>query len=246
MNDTTLETLASETFPRPVKSLSRQFVVLCLVLLGFTRLGAQPSDELIRALEDFRTEGPKGWAFTQTSYSPDRSRVETFTPLAASHLRWSLVAENGAPPSSKTIETYRQQQTRRTSGQTAPNVKDQLVLESAELREDDDERQYWYFSLRPGADDDSSAEHMGTMLTFHLPTQTIEKIELASFEEFSPVFGVNVESARTLIAYTIPTETTPSLLREIQVSIRGSAFYFKSLDSDMTVSYSDYEYMGKN
>ena len=229
-----------------MKSLSRQFVVLCLVLLGFTCLVAQPSDELIRALEDFRTEGPKGWAFTQTSHSPDRSRIETFTPLAASHLRWSLMEENGAPPSSKTVETYRQQQTRRTSGQTAPNVKDQLILESAELREDDGERQHWHFQLRRGADDDSSAEHMGTMLTFHLPTQTIEKIELASFEKFSPVFGVNVESARTLIAYTIPTEATPSLLREIQVSIRGSAFYFKSLDSDMTVSYSDYEYMGKN
>lgn len=197
-------------------------------------------------LKDFRTEGPKGWSFTQASHSEDRSRVETFNPLKASHLRWSLVSENGAPPSSKTTETYRQQQTRRTSGQTAPNVKQQLILESAELREEDDERQIWYFRLRPGADDDSSAEHMGTTLTFHLPSKTIERIDLASFEAFSPVFGVNVESARTSLVYSLPTEAKPSLLKKISVSIRGRAFFFKSLDSDMTVSYSDYEYMGKN
>ncbi|GAB5560826.1 MAG: hypothetical protein SynsKO_24730 [Synoicihabitans sp.] len=224
-------------------SFSRFLILtLCLALPGW----AQPSPKLLAALEDFRTEGPKGWAFTQTSISTDRSRVETYDPLQASHLRWNLITENGEAPSSSTLESYRQQQTRRTGGNTAPNVKEQLILETAELRVDDGERQQWHFRLKPGAEDDRSAEHMASTLTFHVPTATIEKIELASFEEFNPVFGVTVESARTLIEYSLPIENRPSLLQKIEVSIRGDAFYFKSIDSDMVVSYSDYEYRGKN
>ncbi|MBT5901691.1 MAG: hypothetical protein HOH58_06250 [Opitutaceae bacterium] len=119
-------------------------------------------------------------------------------------------------------------------------------MASAELLERSDNREKWRFQLRPGANDDRSAEHMQSTLTFHLPSQTIERIELASFESFSPVFGVTVDSARTSISYSLPLNDRPSLLQEIEVSIRGRAFYFKSLDSDMTVSYSDYEYMGKN
>lgn len=219
---------------------------LFLSLGGAIFCPAAPSPELATALATFRTEGPKGWAFTQTSTSPDRSRVETYNPLAASHLRWSLITENGTTPSAETLESYRQQQTRRTGGQTAPNVKEQLIMETAELRGDDGQRQQWYFRLKPGADDDSSAEHMATTITFHLPSRTIERIELASFESFSPVLGVNVESARTVIEYSQSTSERPSLLQSIKVSIRGRAFWFKSIDSDMTVSYSDYQYMGKS
>lgn len=207
---------------------------------------AQPSPQFLAALEDFRTEGPKGWAFTQTSVSTERSRVETYDPLTASHLRWNLITENGETPPSSTLENYRQQQTRRTGGNTAPNVKEQLILESAELQSDDGERQQWHFRLEPGGGDDRSAEHMASTLTFHVPTSTIERIELASFEEFSPVFGVTVESAKTVIQYSLPADDTPSLLQKIEVSIRGDAFYFKSIDSDMVVSYTDYRYRGKN
>jgi hypothetical protein len=223
-------------------------IVFPAVLSIWTAVGllAQPSESLLAALAGFRTEGPKGWAFVQTSESTDRSRVESFNPLAASHLRWTLLTENGATPSAKTTESYRQQQTRRTGGQTAPNVEEQLILESAELLETANDREIWQFQLRPGAGDDSSAEHMHSTITLHVPSRTIERIELASFESFSPVFGVSVESARTRITYSLPQDDRPTLLQEIKVSIRGRAFYFKSLDSDMTVSYSDYEYMGKN
>lgn len=226
-------------------SFLRQILASALILSGISALEAQPSPELTAALKTFRTEGPKGYAFTQTSHSPDRTRIETFDPLKAAHLQWDLISEDGVPPSERTIDTYRQQQTRRTGGETAPNVKEQLDMASAQLQSDDGERQEWRFRLQPGAEDDSSAEHMESTITFHPASGTIEKIALASFEPFSPVFGVKIESAQTIIEYSLPTADTPSLLQHIEVSIRGRAFYFKSLDSDMTVSYSDYKYAGK-
>jgi len=224
---------------------TRITVVLLFVSLGLPALWAQPSEKLQAALDDFRTEGPKGWAFTQSSRSTEFSRVETFDPLKPSHLQWDLVLEDDQTPSAKILETYRQQHTRRTGGNTAPNVKEQLDLTTATLIATENERERWRFKLVPGGADDRSAEHMQSIITLHLPTNTIEQIELMNFEPFSPVFGVNVETARTVINYSLPQLERPSLLQEIRVTIRGRAFLFKSLDSDMVVTYSDFEYLGK-
>ena len=226
----------------------RRLLVLSLtaILALSAPLWAELSPELREALDSFRTEGPKGWAFTQTTVSTDRSRVESFDPLQNYHLKWTLVAENGVEPTEAELSTYRQQQTRRSGGETAPNVKEQMDYESAELVSDNGTEAEWLFRLKPGGSDDSSAEHMASRLTFHRPTSTISRIELFSLEPFSPVLGVKIESAKTLIEYSLPDENTPSLLQKIQVAVRGKAFYFKSLDSDLTVSYSDYRYAGKH
>jgi len=216
-----------------------------LFLWSSALLPAAVSLELKTALDSFRTEGPKGWAFTQSTSSPDKSRIEKFDPLQDFHVKWTLVSENGVPPTAEETSTYRQQQTRRSGGNTAPNVKEQMDYETAELVSDDGTESEWFFRLKPGADDDSSAEHMAVKLWFHQPTKTIKRIELHSLETFSPVLAVKIELARTVIEYSLPEGDTPSLLQRIQVTIRGRAFYFKSLDSDLTVSYSDYRYAGK-
>jgi hypothetical protein len=227
--------------------LIARFILSCAAILVLSAVFAvaQPSAELREALASFRTEGPKGWAFTQTSRSTEFSRVETFDPLRAAHLQWDLVLENDAPPSDSKVETYRQQQTRRTGGRPAPNVKEQLDYTTARLEREEDGREYWHFNLKPGGSDDRSAEHMAARITFHKASDTIEEIELTNFEPFSPVFGVQVETARTHMRYSLPDDALPSLLQEITVTIRGRAFYFKSLDSDMKVVYSDYRYCGK-
>ena len=226
----------------------RTCTALLMIWAGMaaTLVVAAPSPELAAALEAFRTEGPKGWAFTQTTSAEDRTRVEVFDPTQPDHLKMTLVSENGAPPNADVLRRYREGQTRRTGGYNAPNVKEQLDYESAELLSHENDRETWRFKLVPGADDDSSAEHMNLTLVFHTPTKTIERVELGSTEPFSPVFGVNVELARTTIEYSLPQDDgTPSLLQRISVTVRGRAFLFKSLDSDMTVVYSDQRYAGK-
>ncbi len=245
--DAALETGLSPALPCRfmVRSL-RFFTCLLWCVVALPGVVAQPSEALLEALQGFRTEGPKGWAFTQTSRSTEFSRVETFDPLRPAHLQWSLLMENDRPPSAGTLESYREQQTRRTGGNTAPNVKEQLIMDTATLRASEDDRELWHFQLKPGGSDDRSAEHMDTVITLHVPTGTIERVELANFEPFSPVFGVKVETARTIIEYSLPTDDRPSLLQNIAVTIRGRAFFIKSLDSDMTVTYSNYEYMGKD
>lgn len=214
---------------------------LCLGALG----AEPPPPELVAALDGFRTGGPKGWAFTQTTESEDRQLAESYDPLQPDHLKWTLVTKDGRAPTAAEIDQYRQQQTRRTGGETAPDVLGQIDRNSCTPVDRDGNRSRWRFDLKPGGDDDMSAEHMRLTVTLHEPSATIERVELGSFEPFSPVLGVKINEAQTIIAYSLPTAALPSLLEQITVRVRGRAFFFKSLDSDMVVAYSDYRYAGK-
>lgn len=218
---------------------------LLLPFLCSLCLNAAPSAALQTVLDAFHTEGPAGWAFTQTVKTADRSRVETYDPRQPNHLKMTLISENGHAPTDAELNKFREEQTKRGDAIEAPNIIQNLDLESANIVGTANGRESWRFRLKPADEDDVSAAHMQVTLQFHPDSQTIEQIELASFEPFSPAFGVKVELARTRIDYSLPAaDGTPSLLQRIAVTVRGRAFLFKSLDSDLTIEYSDHHYVG--
>jgi len=201
--------------------------------------------ELTAALEDFRTEGPRGWAFTQTSKANVHSRVESFNPTGRDSIQWTLVQQDGRAPTEEEAGKYKELKARRSSNENAPNVRDQINQDSCEVVTENAELGVYRFQLKTGDKDDQSAAFMRVTYTLHRPTQTIEKIELASTEPFSPVFMVKIAEARTVMTYTRPADGRPSVLKEVAVKVRGRAMWVKSLDEDMTVTYSDYVYAGK-
>jgi len=219
------------------------FQIVLFAALTIASLHASPAPaELDRALKLFRAEGARGWAFVQTTESGGKSLVEHYDPAKPEFSRWTLLKKNGAPPTAPELKEYRERLSRRTSGDTAPNVKDQLDPASCELVQADEIRASYRFHLRPGASDDSSAAHMTATFTLNKPTETIEQVELNAFEPFSPMFIIKINEAKTTMSYSLPESGRPSLLQRIVVHIRGRALWFKSLDEDMTVAYSDHEY----
>ncbi|MDF3057409.1 MAG: hypothetical protein K0R17_1624 [Rariglobus sp.] len=223
----------------------RLFVCLVFFAIGCRLVAGPTPPELEAALKNFRAEGAKGWAFTQTTVSDARSRVERFDPLGRHFLQWTLVQQDGRAPTANEIRTYNEHKTRRSSNETAPNVKDQIAPGTCEVVDDTPERGVYRFQLKPGDKDDHSAQFMRVTFTLHRPTATIEKVELASTGPFSPVFMVNIQEARTVMTYLLPEGERPTLLKEVSVRVRGRAMWVKSLDQDMTVAYSDYSYAGK-
>lgn len=224
----------------------RLLFALCLSFASLHLAAAGIPAELAATLKNFRAEGPKGWAFTQTTSGESHTRVERFDPLGRHSIQWKLVQQDGRAPTGEEIAKYNEIKARRSSNETAPNVKDQIIPESCEVLSETAERGVYRFKLKPGGDDDRAAEHMRATFTLHRPTATIEQVELASVAPFSPVMMVNVQEARTVMSYSLPEGERPSLLRQVVVRIRGRAMWFRSLDQDMTVTYSDYAYAGKN
>jgi hypothetical protein len=222
---------------------SARVLGLLLLLVGSAlapvRAGDMPAD-LKAALAAFKAEGSRGWAFTQSTVGTGRSLVERFDPGLPEMERWTLLQKDGRTPTAKETQSYREMLTRRSRGETAPNVKDQIDPASGLPVSDTGDRVEWRFKLRATDEDDRSAAHMDVVFTLHRPTTTIERVVLASFEPFKPVRGVQVSEARTVIEYSLPEGERPTLLRQITVRLRGRAWWFKSMDQDMTVTYTDY------
>jgi hypothetical protein len=215
------------------------FFTACLLLTVSLRADGPPP-ELIKALDAFNTEGAQGWAFTQTTASTNRSLVERYDPSKPEFSRWSLLTKDGRAPTQEETTQYNRMLTQRTRDHSAPNVKNQIRRETCEPLGVEDGRARFRFQLNPGGEDDKSAEHMVVIFSLHQASGVIDRVELTSIRPFSPMFAVKIEQARTLITYTLPDQDRPSLLQEIAVSVRGRAMFFKSLDEDMTVTYSDY------
>jgi hypothetical protein len=224
-------------------NLFRIFAVLLLLAPpAFAGVALQP--DFAEALKHFRAEGAKHWGFTQTTTARKGSLIEQFNPSRPESKRWTLLQKDGRPPTEKEATEYAEKQTRRSSNDTAPDVTKQLNLSTAELVAEDEARIIYRFHLNPGDKNDTTAPFLVATFQFHKPTKTIDRIELGNTEPFSPMLVVKIQEARTIIQYTLPTADRPSLLEHITMRVRGRAMLLKSLDEDMTISYSDYHYEG--
>lgn len=206
--------------------------------------GVELQPDFAEALKKFRAEGAKHWGFTQSTTARQGSLIEKFNPAQLEGKRWTLIQKDGHAPTAKESQEYFEKQSRRSSNETAPDVTKQLNLGSAELVHEDDVHVAYRFHLNPGDKNDTTAPFMVATFQFHKPSKTIDRIELGNTEPFSPMLIVKIQEARTTIDYTLPTAERPSLLDHITMRVRGRAMVFKSLDEDMTITYSDYHYAG--
>jgi len=220
----------------------RLLLFACSVAIALTAAAAPSLDpEFDAALQAFRADGPKGWSFTQTTEGDGHSRVERYDASQPTPARWSLLQQDGRAPTEAERREYRQKATQRSSNDTAPPITKQLDLATLRRVADSAERSTFEARLLPGEQGDATAAHLVASLVFHKSTKTIESFEIASREAFSPVTGVKIAEMRTVMRYSLPAGERPSLLQQITTRVRGRAFLFKSLDADLTVTFSDYE-----
>ncbi len=215
----------------------RLLLLLCVLAVP---LGASAPRELAAALEHFRSDPPREWSFTQTTAAEGRSTVERCDAARPEFDRWSLVQKDGRPPTPAELATYGEGRSRRSRAGTAPDVREQLLVAAAETVAETPERITFRCPLRQGESRDHTAPHLRATVVVHRPTGTIESIELHNPEPFRPTIGVRITELRTLLTYSPPGDGRPALPRQVTTRLRGTAFWFKSLDADLSVTFSDY------
>ncbi len=223
----------------PFSTLTMLFRLTAVFLLCAALSARAMPAELTAALDKFRADGPKGWAFTQTTRSDTRSMVERHDPLIRAPFSWTLIKQNDREPTEKELNDYRNRVAFRSNDGTA-SVKDQIIPESCELVAETDDTADYRFKLAPGSDEDRTAAFMTATFTLHRPSGTITRVDLGNHEPFSPMFAVKIAEARTIMDYSTPEGDRPSLLMKVHTRVRGRAFWFRSLDDDLHVTYSDH------
>ena len=219
------------------------FLAWIVIATGLVHAAPLPSD-LMDTLAHFHPAGPKGWSFLQTTESAGQSLVEYFDAIQPANERWSLRQKNGRPPTKEELADYSQGQALNSATFTAPRIQDQIDLTTAVLVRRDDTRSVWRFQMKP-SDDDKTSRYMTVTVTYHQPTHTIEQVEIANLEPFSPVLAVKISETRTVMTYSLPSAESPSQLQRVTLLVRGQAFWFKTLDQDMTVTFSGHVWAGK-
>jgi hypothetical protein len=219
-------------------------LLLALIVLAGSAHAALPP-ELADALKNFRADAPRGWSFTQKTEAEGKSTVEHSNAARVEFDRWSLVQKDGRAPTVAELRDYADARSQRSRGGTAPKLVEQFDPESMEVVTDGPERAAYRFRLRPGESRDQTAAFLRATVTLHKPTHTIESILLQNTAPFSPTLGVKIAELKTLLAYSLPAGDVPSLPQKVETEVRGRAFWFKSLDAHMVVTFSDYVRVGR-
>lgn len=207
----------------------------------YTSNPAPLPEPFAKALDGYRPEGSRGWSFVQETTTRSTKMVERHDASEPEFKSWTLLEKNGHPPTEEETKDYTERLSRQPRSDNAPNVRDQVLADSWTLLPATAEGlERYQFRLKPGAEDDLSAAHMAVIFEFDPKSQTILAVELKALNPFSPTFGVSIDEAQTRVSYSAPKEDAPVLIQDIRVKVRGKAFWFKSLDQDMSVVYRDY------
>jgi hypothetical protein len=223
----------------------RAMRLLALFLATAVALLAAAPPLLTAAVEKFRADAPLGWSFNQSTAAEGKSTVEHCDAAKPEFDRWTLVQKDGRAPTTDESNDYAEIRSRRSRGGTAPKLTDQFDLAHAEITADTPERTTFRMKMKPNEVDDRTSAFLRVTIVVHKPTSTIESIELASTGDFSPTLGVKIAEMKTALTYSVPADGRPSLPQAVTTHVRGRAFFFKSLDADMTVTFSDYVRVGK-
>lgn len=194
--------------------------------------------ELTRALDAFRAEGPRGWAFTQTTSGAGKERVERYDPRQRGSARWTLLLEQGVPPTEEEQRRYRDT---RPPFDSSADLAAQLDRTSVELFATDATRSTYQFRLRPGSEDDKAAAHMRAHFVLDHATGAFSRVEVFTTGPFKPATSLTIDSARTTILYAPPTDTAPALPKEVSMQVQGKRFWIREFEEKVVSTYSDQE-----
>ena len=156
--------------------------------------------------------------------------------------RWTLLSEKGAVPTEAEQQRYRDT---RPPLDSSANLAAQLDRGSALLAAHDGRTSTYEFRLKPGSEDDKVAAHMRAHVTLDHPTGAIVRVELFTIGSFKPATSLVIDEARTTMAYSLPTDTLPSLPQEVTMHVRGKRFWLRSFEEKVTSTYSDQENVAK-
>lgn len=199
-----------------------------------------PPTAFLDTLSAFRPEGPRGWGYDQTTTGDGKTRKERFDPSLPESQRWMLLSIDERAPDQRELQDYRRMKVQRSSLFHAPRLQEQLDLRTAVVEEENESFMRVRLRLKPGDASDRTAEHLSVEATWHKASHAILKICISNTEPFSPVLGISLHQTRTELHYSLPNATTPSLPQRHVITVRGRAYWIKSIDQDLLITFSNH------
>lgn len=215
----------------------------CLALVFAFSLSARASDApayVREALSHFTSDSPKGWAYTLTTTKDGQTSVERYDPAQPVGAQWTLLQRDGRAPTPEESRRYTQYKTSTTQGSTrsATFEKGDIDFSTMKLVREDAERAEFESRFREG--DDKMLAHFIVKLTVAKHPAAIERFVLSLDAPFSPVIGVKMKELLVDMTFSPATAERPSLPLSSISRFRGRLLLVKSINEDLSITYSDY------
>jgi len=212
---------------------------LFLVLPGFA-FAAELPVYFSAALAQFTSDAPRGWAYTLTTARGGETSVERFDPSRPKGGEWTLLQRDGRAPTAEEIERY----LRYKASSTPPTAratfeKGDLDRGSFTLLREDAATAEFRGRFREDLKEPLLA-HLVLDLKFTKQPASVQAFTLRLVGPFSPAIGVKMTELEVTMEFSPPAEGRPSLPRESRSRFRGRLFFFKSIEEDLRIAYSDF------
>ena len=201
--------------------------------------------EAAQAMDD---DYMQAWAYTETSIESEEHTVGRYDPRLPVGERWQLLSLNDRQPTTQEIADYAEGKTGDNGSSSADKGDHDVddIAESNSLRLIEETDDYWLYSFTPVEDDDEEEflKHVDATMKIIKDGPYIEYIDMHSNKPFKPQFGVKVKEFVTRLQFGRASDDGPVVPLSVDVRIKARAFLALGIDEMMSVSFSDYEYVG--
>ena len=213
--------------------------------MGASGASAAPDDRFVQFLAANPPLEHTVCAYTTTATSseyPGETRVERFSPGNG----WQLLTVNGEPPSARALKDYAKDADDRGRQRRKPADLDFARLvraDTARVVEEDAAR--IVFAFTPDSPDAGRGRAMMEKMSGRLTVAKDGLRPLTYVAELdgptSPMPGMKFEAFRQEMAFAVEPTSGASLMTSFDFAMRGKAFVFRKMDSEVHVATSDYD-----
>jgi len=226
-------------------------ILLLFAIVWGTAVPATPV-EMPRLVEDafkmMESVSLDGWAYTETTDTNGVITIERFDPSLPENRQWTLIEKDGRAPSSEDLAAYADDRTGEGGNHEGDDLREMVDPEGLELIEETST--YAVYRFRPQADDEDEDDakimkHVTGRLKIVKSLPYVESLEIRNSKPFSAALLVKMKEFLTRLTYRPIDDQGHVFPHTVEVKIRGRVLVFKKLREDVSVTYSDYTYLGE-
>ena len=223
-------------------------VIFTCITTGAASAATDHAAILQEAAQSMDDDYLQEWAYTETTIDSEMQSIGRYDPRQPVGQRWQLLSYNGREPTAVEMAEYSDDKEYDNSS-SSPDDRDHgfddiAEADSLELIEETDE--YWLYSFTPVEDDDEEEfmKFVDATMKIVKDGPYIEYVDMHSNKPFKPQFGVKVKEFVTRLIFGPAAVGGPIVPLSVDVRIKARAFLAIGIDESMSISFSDYEFVG--
>jgi hypothetical protein len=224
--------------------------LLALATLAFARASLAAMPPLLeQAVKSLDSQDLETWSFTITTLKDGKKTIEHHDASKPEGSRWQLVLKDGAAPTKGDVDDYLKQKAKRDENRKKDDkneIRKTIDDASVSLVSETAERAVYNFRMKADKPDEKEmAEKIRGTVTVSKAQPFVETMELTSAGEITPIVSVKIKEFYIKMSFRRDADHAVVLPTTMQSRMRGRAMFVKSLDSDVTVAFSDFSFVGK-